>query len=243
MRTVPAGSYIMGSSVREHRELGVPERFDEMETPRHRVVIRRPFAIGRYAVTFAQWDRCLASGGCSGYRPSDAGWGRGRHPVINVNWSDAQSFVRWLSQESQRTYRLLSEAEWEYAARGGTGGYYYTGNRLRDADANFGGLWGRTLEVGHFPPNPFGLYDMSGNTAQWVQDCYHESYRGAPNDGSAWLDGPCRLRNVRGGAWSLHAWSARAAQRIGDPPDARNDHLGFRVARDLQPEEIAVDPR
>jgi formylglycine-generating enzyme required for sulfatase activity len=235
MVVIRPGAYIMGSTPAERTRLGVPALFDRMETPRHRVVIAYSLAVGRFAVTFEEWDACIADGGCGGYRPDDAGWGRGRRPVINVNWADAQAYVAWLGGKTGRPYRLLSEAEWEYAARGGTTGAYYVGPTIGDADANFGGHRGRTTPVGSYPPNPFGLYDMTGNTAQWVQDCHHDSYQDAPADGSAWLTGPCQRRNVRGGAWSLDGWSVRTAQRIGDDPATRNTHLGFRVARTLAP--------
>ncbi len=235
MVVIHPGTFIMGSTQEERTALGVPPLFDIMEGPRHRVVIRYPFAVGRFAVTFDEWDECVSAGGCGGYRPDDNGWGRGRRPVINVNWADAQAYVTWLSHRTHHTYRLLSEAEWEYAARGGTTGFYYFGRTISDTDANFGSQRGQTLAVGSFPPNPFGLYDMTGNSAQWVEDCHHDSYEGAPTDGSPWLTGPCLLRNVRGGGWSLSGWSVRSAQRIGDPPNSRNSHLGFRVARTLAP--------
>jgi formylglycine-generating enzyme required for sulfatase activity len=209
---IPAGSYTMGSSARERRVLGVPALFNRMESPRHRVTIPRPLAVGRYSVTFAEWDACVSDGGCNGYQPSDAGWGRERRPVIFVNWADTQTYI----------------------GRAGTNTFYFFVNSISATNANYDKQHGRTLPVGSFPPNAFGLYDMTGNVAQWVEDCYHDSYRGAPVDGKAWLTGDCSKRNVRGGAWSLHGWSVRIAQRIGDPADMRNDHLGFRVARDLR---------
>lgn len=232
MVVLPPGRFVMGSSQRERSELGVPALFDRMESPQHAVRIARSFAISRHAVTFAQWDACVAAGGCDGYRPSDEGWGRGTRPVIHVNWADTQSYLRWLSERTGRNYRLPSEAEWEYAARAGTRSYYYFGNRIDHSHANYDSAGG-TMPVGSFAPNRFGLYDMTGNVAQWVQDCHHDSYEGAPSDGSAWLADDCRLRNVRGGAWSLHGWSVRTAQRIGDPVAMRNNHLGFRVAVDV----------
>ena len=232
MVELPPGRYVMGSSQRERTQLGVPRLFDRMESPRHAVRIERPFAIGRFSVTFAQWDACVDDGGCDGYRPDDAGWGRGDRPVIFINWADSQSYLRWLSARTGRAYRLASEAEWEYAARAGSRTWYFFGNAIDHTKANYDSPGG-TLPVGSFAPNAFGLYDMTGNVAQWVQDCHHESYIGAPADGSAWLAGDCNLRNVRGGAWSLHGWSVRTAQRIGDPVAMRNNHLGFRVAVDL----------
>lgn len=233
MIVVPPGEFEMGSTAEERRTLGVPAMFDRMEEPRHKVRIGYRFAVARYSVTFDQWDACLADGGCNLYRPADAGWGRGRRPVINVHYADAMAYVAWLRKRTAQPYRLLSEAEWEYAGRAGTDSWYPFGNAIDPAKANYGNNLDRTTEVGAYPPNRFGLHDMTGNVAQWVADCHHDDYVGAPQDGSAWLSGPCTLRNVRGGGWSLKGWSVRVAQRIGDPPAARNDHLGFRVARDL----------
>ncbi len=233
MVIIPPGEWIMGSSQEERDALGVMDMFDTMESPQHPASIDYFYAVGRYSVTFDEWDACVADGGCNGYVPDDAGWGRGRRPVINVNYADALSYVAWLRAKTGQPYRLLSEAEWEYAGRGGTQTWYPFGNEPDPEMANFGYTLDRTTPVGSYPPNGFGLHDMTANVAQWTQDCHHESYEGAPADGSAWLTGPCELRNVRGGGWSLQAWSVRVAQRIGDPPKARNDHLGFRVARDL----------
>lgn len=233
MVVVPPGEFEMGSTAEERRALGVPALFDRMEEPRHKVRVGYRFAVARYSVTFDQWDACLADGGCNLYRPADAGWGRGRRPVINVNYADAMAYVAWLKKRTGQPYRLLSEAEWEYAGRAGTDSWYPFGNAIDPSKANYGNNLNRTTEVGAYPPNRFGLHDMTANVAQWVADCHHDDYVGAPQDGSAWLSGPCALRNVRGGGWSLKGWSVRVAQRIGDPPAARNDHLGFRVARDL----------
>jgi formylglycine-generating enzyme required for sulfatase activity len=233
MVAIPPGSFVMGSTEEERRKFNVPALFDKMESPRHAVTITQPYAVGRFSITMEQWDACVADGGCGGYRPDDGGFGRGRRPVINVDWADAQTYVYWLSRKTGLGYRLLSEAEWEYSARGGTTTTFFFGSTVSDANANYGSHRKGTLPVGNFPPNGFGLYDMAGNTAQWVEDCYHDSYVGAPTDGSAWLSGECVNRNVRGGAWSLDDWCLRAAQRIGDPPGSRNTHLGFRIARSL----------
>lgn len=233
MVVIPPGRFTMGSTEEDRRRLGVLPMFDVMESPLHDVTIRYSFAVGKFSVTFDEWDACVADGGCGGHVPDDAGWGRGRRPVINVNFADANAYVDWLRRKSGQPYRLLSEAEWEYAARAGTTTAFFWGASPDPARANFGKSQGRTLEVGSYPPNAFGLYDINGNTAQWVADCHHDSYEGAPTDGSAWLTGECKLRNVRGSGWSLSPWTVRTAQRIGDPPAQRNDHLGFRVARDL----------
>lgn len=227
------GTFTEGSSAEERKALGVLPMFDRMEEPRHAVSIGYRYAMGRYEVTFAEWDACVAAGGCNGYVPADGGWGRGRRPVINVNFADAKAYVEWLSRHTGQRYRLPSEAEWAYAARGGTRTWYPSGNALGPDDASFGNHNDRTSPVGSYRPNGFGLHDVIGNVAEWVEDCHHDDYVGAPADGSAWLTGSCELRNVRGGGWSLQGWSVRVSQRIGDPPGARNDHLGFRVVRDL----------
>ncbi|HWU04419.1 MAG TPA: formylglycine-generating enzyme family protein [Novosphingobium sp.] len=235
MVVLPAGSYMMGSTPEEHRRTGVIPLFDKMEGPVHKVTIGYTFAVGRYSVTFAQWDACVADGGCGGYRPGDDGWGRGRRPVIHVNYDQAMSYVAWISKKTGQHYRLLSEAEWEYAARAGTTTPYFFGETITPDDASYGNNHDRTSEVGSYPPNRFGLYDMAGNTAQWTADCHHDSFVGAPTDGSAWVkDADCdKSRNVRGAGWSLTYWTLHVSQRVGDPPSQSNNHLGFRVARDM----------
>lgn len=233
MVVIPKGGFIMGSTPQERAALGVPAIFSVMEAPRHPVTIAYKLAVGRYAITFAQWDACVADGGCGGYRPDDNGWGRGQRPVITVDFADAEAYVAWLRKKTGQPYRLLSEAEWEYAGRAGTTGWWYFGDTIDPDRANYGNNSDRTAPVGSYAPNQFGLYDMTGNTAQWTQDCHHPTYVGAPKDGSAWMTGDCSFRNVRGGAWSLKQWSVRIAERIGDRAQTRNTHLGFRVARDL----------
>lgn len=182
MVVVPAGQFMMGSPDNDLAHM-------TSERPQHKVTIAEPFAVGKFEVTFAEWDACVLNGGCSGYRPSDEGWGRGRRPVIHVSWSDAQEYVAWLSKKSGKTYRLLSEAEWEYAARAGTTTRYAFGNSITTQEAQFSAR--KTAEVGSFKPNAFGLYDMHGNVMEWVEDCTHiASYDGAPADGAAWT-GDC----------------------------------------------------
>ena len=232
MVVVQEGAYTMGSPPDE------PGRWED-EGPRHRVTIARPFAVGRYEVTFAEWDACRRAGGCS-HAPGDEGWGRGSRPVIHVSWKDAKEYVGWLSEKTGRTYRLLSESEWEYAARAGTDSAYYWGAEAGEGRANCGGCEGRgggakTAPAGSFPPNGFGLFDMSGNVWEWVEDCGHRDYSGAPSDGSAWLKpGDCRLRMLRGGAWDDAAARVRSAIRYWEFADTRRDVIGFRVARALR---------
>ena len=232
MVVVPEGAYMMGSPADE------PGRWED-EGPRHRVRIARPFAMGRYEVTFAEWDACGRAGGCS-HAPGDEGWGRGSRPVIHVRWKDAKEYVGWLSEKTGRTYRLPSESEWEYAVRADTDTPYYWGAEAGQGRANCGGCEGRgggakTVPAGSFPPNGFGLFDMSGNVWEWVEDCGHRDYTGAPSDGSAWLKpGDCRLRMLRGGAWDDAAARVRSAIRYWEFADTRRDVIGFRVARALR---------
>jgi formylglycine-generating enzyme required for sulfatase activity len=251
MVVVPAGSFTMGSPTSEIGQ-------NEAEKPVHRVTIARPFAVGKYEATFAEWDACVSAGGCKhnpeeGWgRPSDGDWGRGRQPVINVSWNDITAeYLPWLSRTTGKTYRLLSEAEREYAARAGTTTPFATGPTITIEQANFNGnepygesftLWasgrkdllqGKTVEVGSFKPNAFGLYDMHGNAWEWVQDCWNSNYNGAPTDGSAWTVGECDKRIPRGGSWQMDPKRLRSAQRAYLTPSFRSHNNGFRVARTL----------
>ena len=188
MVVVPPGQFMMGSPDTD------PVRF-RAEGPVHRVTIPASFAAGKYEVTFEEWDACVSAGGCS-HKPGDEGWGRVRHPVIFVNWNDAQEYVRWLSKKTGKTYRLLSEAEWEYVARAGTTTPYHTGEQISTSQANYDGNYTyngsskgetreRTIPVGSFGANQFGLHDVHGNVREWVQDCWNDNYKGTPSDGSA----------------------------------------------------------
>jgi formylglycine-generating enzyme required for sulfatase activity len=234
MVVVSAGEFTMGSPSNEKG------RYDN-EGPQHKVTIARPFAVSKYAVTFDDWDACVKVGGCPQEgRASDAGWGRGRRPVIYVSWDDAKAYVAWLSRMSGKAYRLLTEAEWEYAARAGTTTAYYWGDEIGKNNANCNGCgsqWdGRhTAPVGSFAPNAFGLYDMAGNVWQWVEDCYHDNYNGAPADGSAWQAGDCKSSVVRGGSWDEDPQLLRSAGRNRGSSNLRDDDLGFRVGRTLTP--------
>ena len=208
------------------------------EGPQHKVTIAKPFAVSKFDVTFDDWDACVSVGGCP--QASDSGFGRGTKPVIYVSWDDAQQYVAWLSKMTGQPYRLLTEAEWEYAARAGSTTAYYWGDEIGKGNANCNGCgseWDnrQTSPVGSFKPNAFGLYDMAGNVWQWVQDCYHDNYNGAPTDGSAWTSGDCSRRVVRGGSWDHFPRFLRSAVRDWDSTDDRNDVLGFRVGRTLTP--------
>jgi formylglycine-generating enzyme required for sulfatase activity len=165
------------------------------ERPQHKVTIAKPFAVSKFDVTFTDWDACVLVGGCAPV--NDSGFGRGTKPVINVTWEDAQRYVAWFSRMTGQPYRLLTEAEWEYAARADTTTAYYWGDEIGKGNANCnpcGSQWDnkQTSPVGSFEPNAFGLYDMAGNVLQWLQDCYHNSYNGASTDGLAWTSGDCR---------------------------------------------------
>lgn len=237
MIVLPAGEFQMGSPEDEAGR-------SRIEGPVHRVRIDYTLALGVYEVTFAEWDACVADGGCR-HKPRDPGWGRGRRPVINVSWDDATTqYIPWLSQKTGQTYRLLSEAEWEYAARAGTATAFATGRTMSSRDANFdgtstydGGEKGeyrkRTLEVGSFAANAFGLHDMHGNVWEWVQDCYFESYDGAPADGTAAPEAPGCQRVMRGGSWIDSPRVLRSAARGYVPPNTRFIYRGFRVVRKL----------
>ena len=226
MVVVPAGEFSMGSGETVY------------EKPEHKVVIASPFAIGRREVTFEEWDRCFAAGGCRHW-PDDHGWGRSRRPVIDVSWDDAKLFLSWLSQTTKRAYRLPSEAEWEYAARAGTSFPFWWG---RSAGGSYAVCEDcsappprQTLPTGSMRPNGFGLYDVAGNAAEWVEDCWHDFYRGAPTDGSPWTTaGQCRLRVLRGGSFASKMSMVRSAARFRYDQDVRYYANGFRVARDLK---------
>ncbi len=238
MVAVPAGEFLMGSPESERGR-------GKDEGPQHRVAFGEPFAVGKFEVTFAEWDTCVAEGGCT-QKPGDEGWGRGRHPVINVSWNDATQYTGWLSKKTGKAYRLLSEAEWEYAARGVTktsdpSTPFSTGAtinyRQANYDANFTygsgpqGLYRqKTVDAGSLPRNAFGLHEMHGNVWEWVQDCYKPSYEGAPDDGSAVTSGDCSLHILRGGAWNYYPRLLRSAYRYATAPEVRLNNAGFRVA-------------
>ena len=252
MVVVPPGTFTMGSPESE-------EFRGAVEGPQHSVTIGAPFAVGVYEVTFAEWDACVQMGGCR-YTPADRHWGRERRPVLYVSWEDAQAYVSWLSGLTGQPYRLLSEAEWEYVARAGTATARYWGEDVSELcryangagggprARSFRGLrfsrgsgseppcndgYGGTAPVGSFAPNAFGLYDVLGNVSEWTQDCWNDSYAGAPTDGSAWESGDCDRRVLRGGSWFITAWFLRSANRSRSAPDTRDMYYGFRVARVL----------
>jgi formylglycine-generating enzyme required for sulfatase activity len=244
MVVVPAGSFTMGSPDTEPGHVTERTMFPMMsrsEEPQHTVAFARPFAVSKFELTFADWDACVAYGDCDPH-VGDSGWGRGRQPVINVTWFDAQRYVAWLSAMTGRRYRLLSEAEFEYAARAETTTAYSSGADILAgaADCNgCGSQWDnkKPAPAGSFAPNRFGLYDMAGNVWQWVEDCDHDTYASAPADGSAWLNACVddNRRIDRGGSWTSPPIYLRSADRDKRGPDDRFNDVGFRVARTLGP--------
>jgi formylglycine-generating enzyme required for sulfatase activity len=235
MIVVPAGSFTMGSPILE------PDHNPSAQPP-HMVTIGRAFAVSKYELTFAQWDECVAYGDCPAI--DDSGFGRGRQPLINVSWVDVQRYVAWFSKMTGKPYRLLTEAEYEYAARAGTLTEYPWGDDITlngQTMAKCDGC-GSTRDgnqpapVGSFAPNRFGLYDMAGNIWEWVADCTHDNYVGAPTDGSAWTTadrGNCHYHIDRGGSWAGGLNLLRSAHRDRTPTVNVSDDLGFRVARTL----------
>jgi formylglycine-generating enzyme required for sulfatase activity len=229
----PQGRFTMGS----------PEgQGNDFERPTHEVAIAKPFAVAKFELTFDDWDACAAHGDCAQH-VSDSGWGRDRRPAINVNWNDAQTYVKWLSRITGKPYRLLSEAEYEYAARAGTETKYPWGDEIKfegKAMANCDGCgsqWDgkKTAPVGSFAPNGFDLYDMVGNVWEWTEDCWNDNYEGAPANGSARTSGDCGRRVVRGGPWNDDPRYIRSASRRNSSAGDRFNLVGFRVARTLTP--------
>ena len=226
MVVVRPGKFMMGS---------LPGQGDRTEFPQHEVTFERPFAVGKTEVTFDQWEACVSYGDCTA-DISTAGWGRGQQPVINVSWLDAQRYVKWLSRVTGQTYRLLSEAEWEYAARAGRQTHYSFGpdeGILGEFAWFANNAESRTHPVGEKRANQFGLYDMYGNVSEWVEDCFSEDYRNAKSDGSAWTGGNCSRRVVRGGSFQDRARALRSAARDWSVFDKPEKHIGFRVTRML----------
>ena len=227
MVVVPTGSFIMGD---------ILGGGDETELPLRKVTIGRPFAIGMYEVTFEEYDRFVRMTDRS--FPKDKNWGRDNRPVINVNWNDAKAYVKWLSKQTGKKYRLPTEAEWEYVARAGNQTRYTWGDELGINNANCkgcGSLWdnAQTAPVGKFKANGFGLYDLQGNVREWVEDCFYEEYGATHLDGSARLIGNCRMRGARGGSWRGTEDTLRTAKRRWSPIRFRSDMIGIRVVRDL----------
>jgi formylglycine-generating enzyme required for sulfatase activity len=243
MAAIPAGTNLIGSPDTERGR-------DANEGPQQQIVIAQPFAAGRSEVSFAEWLACVAEGGCNAYRPGDYDWGYGLRPVINVSWADARAYVAWLSRKTGATYRLLSEAEWEYAARGCVtvcrSTPFWFGMDISNARANYDWRYSyegspkaaaprKTLEIYTSEPNPFGLLHMHGNVREWVEDCWNASLAGLPRDGSARTSGDCERHVIRGGSWADEPKGLRSAVRSWDVTTERRAQIGFRVGRALAP--------
>ncbi len=214
---LPGGSFAMGSNG------------DGSERPPHQVSLK-PFGIGKYPVTVAEWNECAAAKACAFVAP-----GKDDAPVTNVSWSDAQQYASWLSATTKKSYRLPTEADWEYAARGGTETRYWWGDKLQSGMANCkdctdAAASDQPIEVGSFRPNPFGLFDMGGSVDQWVEDCWHKNYLGAPADGSAWMGGDCQSHVLRSGSWQNNSSYVRPANRDNYDTNVRYPTHGFRIA-------------
>jgi formylglycine-generating enzyme required for sulfatase activity len=245
MVVVPAGKFVMGSPKSEAGHLS-------SEGPLHEVIIPRPFAVGRHEVTFKDWEICVQEGECTAL--DDSGFGRARRPVINVTFEQVLRYTGWLSRKTGQNYRLLSEAEWEYAARAGTDSprfwegpeevachyanvYDVSAKAKRKLGiANFAcnDKHPATAPAGSYKPNAFGLYDMLGNVWEWVGDCYMPAYDGAPIDGRAWVTSNCTDRVFRGGGWSNDPSFVRSAVRNSDVPPGYFNDVGFRLAKTIQ---------
>jgi formylglycine-generating enzyme required for sulfatase activity len=231
MIVVPAGSFMMGTPATENGH-------ESSEDPQHKVTIAKAFSVSKHELTFAEWDVCSAYGDCERHI-DDNGFGRDRQPVINVTWDDAQHYVAWLAKVTGKPYRLLSEAEWEYAARAGTQAAFPWGNDIGSGNANCndcGSQWDfkRPAPVGSFAPNGFGLYDMAGNVTEWVEDCDHPDYNAAPDDGSTWMEGGnCGYRILRGGSWIDPPELLRSGRRVTQSTGFRFSNYGVRLGRTL----------
>ena len=220
MVSIPGGAFSMGSDD------------DPSEKPIHQVTIKS-FVISKFPITVREWNACVAAKSCS-YTPT----GKDDAPVTNLSWTDTQQFVEWLSKVAQKPFRLPTEAEWEYAARGGTRSKFWWGDQLQAAMANCKGCnepyeKSQPLNVGSFKPNPFGLYDMGGNIHQWIADCWHENYKGAPSDGSAWIESGCLSRVIRSGSWKNDPSYVRPSNRDHYDATVRYPTHGLRVAYSL----------
>jgi formylglycine-generating enzyme required for sulfatase activity len=209
---------------------------DPSERPAHKVVLHTPFAIGKYEVTVGQWNQCVRASVC----PAMPSLGNvpDNLPMRDVSWDEALLYLKWLSTASGKPYRLPTEAEWEYAARGGTATRYWWGNEMKKGNSSCEGCgppWSeeRPPPAGSFPANPFGLNDMNGSVWEWVQDCWHSTYKGAPADGSAWVDGNCQARVIRGGSWRENGSYMLSTTRFKYDASVRQSQNGFRVARSL----------
>lgn len=223
MVDIPAGTFTMGTESNVGFQNGWPPQ----------TVTVPAFRLSTTEITFAQYDAFAQATNLA--LPPDEGWGRDSRPVIHVSWADAQAFIAWLNDNTGRRFRLPSEAEWEYAARGGATTLYWWGDKVNHASVNNSvskgnEQWEFTAPVGQLPANPFGLYDILGNVWELVADCRHANYEGAPNDGSAWMDGECNSHVLRGGSWGSTSRGVQAAARAAAGEHFASMDIGFRLA-------------
>lgn len=230
MVQIESGTFLMGASGADA---------DPTEKNQHLVSVPKPFLIGKYEVSFEQYE--LFARATGRHLPDDNGWGGGGRPVINVSWNDAQAYAHWLSERTGLRYRLPTEAEWEYTARAGTSGAYWWGDSSAGPHAvcaDCGNEWDNKspAPVGSFPANPWGLHDTAGNVWEWVEDCWHDNYTGAPVvSDKPWVDqDKCAMRVIRGGTWSDGGWFMRSSSRLGFMDAYRTTSVGFRIARDVE---------
>ena len=226
MVRIRPGKFLMGSP-------GDEPGHHKSESPQQEVRIDYAFEVGKYPVTFREWDSAARLGACDGYRPSDEGWGRGWKPVIHVSWEDAQAYIRFLNERTGRRYRLLTEAEWEYCCRAGTTTAYAFGDTLTSRKQGVVFAYTRTVEVNRLWANRWGLVSMHGSVREWVEDCWNDSHAGAPSDGTARVTGDCSNRVDRGGSWYSLPQYLRSAIRYRSAPGLRKLNYGFRLARTL----------
>jgi formylglycine-generating enzyme required for sulfatase activity len=218
MVALRGGSFAMGSNE------------DVSEKPVHQLTLK-PFAIGKFPVSVREWNECAAAKAC-GFVAN----GQEDAPVTNLSWSDAKQYAAWLAEATRKPYRLLTEAEWEYAARGGTQTRYWWGDQLQSGMANCKNCsetatTEQPTKVGSSKPNPFGLYEMGGGVDQWVEDCWHKNYQGAPADGSAWVEGQCASHVIRSGSWRNDARYVRPSNRDSYDTEVRYPTHGLRIAQ------------
>ena len=229
---IPRGSFIMGLKANSKKSL-----------PAHQIQIKEPFAMGRFEVKFSEWQQCVDDGGCNN-SPDDHHWGKKDRPVINITYFETKKYMSWITKRTGFRYRLPSESEWAYANRAGTTTIWWWGNKVGRNHANCkdckspwsdgGDKSHGTAPVGMFPPNPFGLYDTTANVFEWVDDCWNNSYKGAPNNGTAWTQGDCYYRVIRGGSFYYFSKVGRSSYRAKNPPNVKSYWLGFRVLRELK---------
>jgi formylglycine-generating enzyme required for sulfatase activity len=225
MVVLQPGSFVMGDN-----------HGDRSERPTHRVTISKAYAIGKYEVTLAQWNACVQAEACKAVTSTTGS--PDKSPARDISWTDAQRYVRWLSKLTGQNYRLPTEAEWEYAARAGTGSRYWWGENMEAGKANCkgcGGDWSNDApaNVDAFPANPYGIYGMNGGVWEWVEDCWHKDYDGAPTDGSVWASSDCRENVIRGGSWRNDSTYAHSSSRFTYDTAVRYILNGFRVAKTL----------